>query len=71
MNKVEEKRMVSPKTACELYDLNPGTLANLRNLRKGPRFYKCGRRILYDVEDLEAWLKRQPVLTIDSLDDER
>ena len=68
---MKERKMISPTEAAEIYSLNAGSLANLRSKRRGPKFYKVGRKILYAVEDLEAWLKRQPVLTIDSLDDEQ
>lgn len=45
--------------------LNPKTLANLRSQGRGPRFFKVGRKVFYRLEDLEAWLTRQPVRTAD------
>ena len=68
---MKERKMISPTEAAKIYGLNTGSLANLRSQRRGPKFYKVGRKILYDTKDLETWLKRQPVLTVDSVDDER
>ena len=64
----QEKKTISPETAAELYDLSRGSLANLRSKGKGPKFYKIGgRKVLYRVEDFEAWLKSNPVQTTDSI----
>jgi hypothetical protein len=62
---------ITPEQAAERYNLNIGTLANLRSRREGSRYLKVGRRkVLYRVADLESWLFSQPVKTKDSLDDE-
>ena len=45
-----------------------GTLANLRCMKKGSKYFKIGKRVFYRVEDVEAWLFQNPVLTIDSID---
>ena len=63
------KRALSAGLVCELYDLDPGTLANLRSQRKGPRFFKTGRKVYYRPEDVEAWLFSNPVQTIDNVQD--
>ena len=55
---------ISVKEATEKYPfLSPGTLANLRCQRKGPRFYKLNRKVLYRESDLESWFSAEPVLT--------
>jgi hypothetical protein len=61
-------RMVSPEDAARLFSTSPGTLANWRCLKKGPRFYKVNRKILYKVDDLEDFFTSAPVQTIDSLE---
>ena len=63
-----EKKAVTPSEASNIYGLNEGTLANLRCHRQGPKYYKVGngRKVIYFVEDLEAWLQEQPVLTTKS-----
>jgi len=35
---------------------NRQTLANWRHLRKGPAYCRVGKRIIYRLEDLEAYL---------------
>lgn len=35
---------------------NRQTLANWRHMRKGPAYCRVGRRIIYRLEDLEAYL---------------
>lgn len=64
-------KSIDPKTAAELYGLNIGTLANLRSKKQGPRYFHVNRKVLYFVEDIEAWIKRNPVMTIDSIPEEK
>jgi hypothetical protein len=64
-----EKRCLSPQDVVQIY---PGigalgTLANLRSKKRGPRFFKLGRKVVYRPEDIEAFLFQHPVLTIDSV----
>ena len=68
---LEEKKMLSigPKEAAKRYDLSVGTLANLRFQKRGPKYYRCGRKILYRVPDLEEYLFQNVILTIDSIKD--
>lgn len=44
-----------------------GTLANWRSRKRGPKFYKLAQRVVYRPQDIEAYLFKNPVLTIDSL----
>ena len=60
----------TPKEMSKIYGIPLGTLANLRYQRRGPRFFRRGRSVLYFIEDFEAWLKSDPVLTTDSADPE-
>jgi hypothetical protein len=62
-----DPRAFSPKDAVALYPAlgSTGTLANLRVQKRGPRFFKLGRRVIYRVEDVEAYLFARPVLTRD------
>ncbi|HQO64131.1 MAG TPA: helix-turn-helix domain-containing protein [Syntrophorhabdus sp.] len=59
------EKSLTPKDAAYIYGLSEGTLANLRYNKKGPRYFKVGRKVLYRIEDLESWITRQPVLTMD------
>jgi len=49
------------------YGVDKGTLANYRHMRKGCKFFKVGKRVLYRRDDFEKWLFGNPVLTIDSM----
>lgn len=66
MNKSElVKRSGTPQEINEIYGLDVGTLANLRSQKKGPKFFKVGKRVYYFLTDVETWLRRCPVLTSD------
>ena len=41
--------------AAEFLRLSPQTLNNMRSKGIGPSYYKHGRRVLYDVDELRAW----------------
>jgi hypothetical protein len=61
-----DRKALTPELAAQIYDLNLGTLGNLRSKRQGPKFYRQGRRIFYKVDELEAWLFKEPVMTVDA-----
>jgi hypothetical protein len=67
MDKVDTRKMISPKRACDIYDIAPGTLANLRTARRGPKYFKVGAKVLYNLADLEAYFTARPIVTIDTL----
>lgn len=57
----QEKVMVTPTEAAEIYGLSKGSLANMRFFGEGPKFYKIGKRkVLYKISDLEEWLYQNP-----------
>jgi len=67
VNKESKKRAITPKDLEEIYGIPRGSLANMRWAKKGPRYFKAGpRRVIYMVEDVEEWISRNPVQTIDS-----
>lgn len=67
MSKEIKKRAITPKELEEIYGIPRGSSANMRWGKKGIKYYKAGpRRVLYLVEDVEKWLLRNPVLTVDS-----
>ena len=69
MKKMDVKRRaLSPDEAAAMYGLNVGTLANLRYAKQGPKYFKVGKKVVYFVEDVEAWIRQNPVLTRDSID---
>lgn len=58
-----ERKALTTQEVVEIYGMNQGTLANLRWMKTGPKYYRRGRRILYKPEDIERWLFASPVLT--------
>ena len=63
---MENKRAVSPAEVESMYGISRGTLANFRYRKVGPKYYKVGtRKVLYLVDDVENWCRRNPVLTAD------
>ena len=60
-------RYLSAAKVAELLDTSPGVLANLRQHGEGPPYIKFRRRVLYDIRDLEEWIARHKVKTIESI----
>ena len=59
-------KALSPQAVVAAYPAlttSEGTLANWRFQKKGPRFYKVNRKVIYRPEDIEAYLFHNPVLT--------
>ena len=52
-------RALRTPQAAEYVGLSPHTLENLRSDGTGPRFFKIGRVVVYDVADLDSWLEAQ------------
>jgi len=61
-------KALSPQDAVETYPALGcvGSLANLRSQKRGPRYFKLGRKVVYKPEDLETYLFSFPVNTLDS-----
>ena len=71
------KKKLSPAEVALLLCSSRGTLANWRYHGEGPPFVRIGKgtgkrgKILYDADDLEKWIERHKVHTIDSLEERR
>lgn len=50
------KHMFDTAEAADYVGLGKSTLDKFRLTGRGPRFVKIGRRVLYDVRDLDGWL---------------
>lgn len=61
------KRGGTPREISLMYGIPLGTLANMRYRKEGPNYYKTGKRVFYFIEDIEKWLKQNPVLTSDAI----
>lgn len=53
-----EAQLITTELAAEKLFLSPRTMIRWRELRKGPAYVKAGRRVLYRVSDIDAWLER-------------
>jgi Iap family predicted aminopeptidase len=73
-NNFEKKRTLTPQQVEEVYGIPAGTLANLRCQGRGAKYHTLGnrpgkrRRILYFIEDIEFWIRKNPIQTIDSIE---
>lgn len=62
------KRMLRTPAAAEFLGVRPNTLEIWRHQKRGPKFYRVGRCIVYDQEDLDAYVQAHGVHTIDSVE---
>ena len=60
-------KRVNTEEAAKILGLSPGTLEVWRCRGRGPRYKKIGRRVFYDLNDLETFANAETVETIDSL----
>jgi predicted DNA-binding transcriptional regulator AlpA len=66
MQPAEHQRLSGPEAAHYL-GISASTLSKLRVFGGGPKFYKLGRRVVYDSSDLDDWFAaRQRSSTSDS-----
>ena len=54
-DRTKTARYLNNDEAATFLRLSPRTLEKQRVIGGGPRFRKFGRRVLYALEDLEAW----------------
>jgi hypothetical protein len=55
--------MLSTKELAERWKMTPDALKQMRYLRQGPVFVRIGTRVLYRLEDVEAYEKANRVPT--------
>lgn len=65
---MEDKKMLNVVEVVQTYGLAKGTLNNLRSWKRGPKYYKVGKRVLYKPADVERWIERHPVMTVDAVE---
>lgn len=49
--------ILSPEAVSARTGFATQTLANWRNIKKGPPFFKVGRLIRYNADDLDQWVQ--------------
>ncbi len=55
-NETVSRPKLRTKAAAAYLGLGPSTLEKRRLVGGGPRYIKLGKSVVYDVDDLEAWL---------------
>jgi excisionase family DNA binding protein len=53
---MNEQPYVTTLEAAKLLHVSARTLERRRSRGDGPRFHKAGRRVLYRIDEIEAWL---------------
>jgi hypothetical protein len=66
-NKSIPKTFLTAPEAAMLYGFSPGTLANFRSRKEGPKYFKAKGKVLYKISDFELWITSNPMLTKDSI----
>ena len=57
MNAKSNSSLLDAQKAADWTGLSTSTLAKLRLTGSGPIFAKLGRRVVYRIDDLEAWIE--------------
>ena len=52
-------RYLDTRHAADYLGISPSTLNRMRVTGEGPRYAKAGRRVIYDPEDLNAWVEER------------
>lgn len=62
-------RKLTTEEAAAYLRLQPGTLEVWRCRGRGPKYHKIGRRVIYDLQDVQDFASSHTVLTVDSCPD--
>lgn len=46
---------MTTKALAKKWNISPGTLANWRSQKRGPKFLRLGRKVVYKFEDIEKF----------------
>jgi hypothetical protein len=59
-----DSKYLTPEEVSERYrgEISVGTLRNWRVARVGPAFIKIGKAVLYPIDELDAWDRKNLVL---------
>lgn len=70
---MSKKRYLTPDEVVERYRgmVSIRTLANWRSLRQGPKYLRCGKAVLYDEDELDAWDHRNTVKCVSMIRDDQ
>ena len=59
-------KKLNTQEAAAYLGVKPCTLELWRYRKKGPRYFKLGSRVMYDLAELEAWFATRGVHTVDT-----
>jgi len=59
------KKFLITSEVAEKMNVTKGTVNNMAWRGVGPKYFKVFRRRLYDPDDVDAFIRQNPVLTID------
>lgn len=59
----DSRRLLTANEVAARLNLSAFTLSNWRSRRFGPAFIRCGRRVMYRVEDVQAFVQARRVET--------
>jgi len=57
MTETNQKRYFDTKQTADYLKLSVSTLNRMRGTGEGPTYAKIGRRIIYELSDLDAWVE--------------
>ena len=61
------QKKLNTQEAAQFLGLQANTLEGWRCYKRGPKYSKVGRRVMYDINDLEDFFKANAVHTCDSI----
>lgn len=64
-SELEKRKYLRGDEVAKIYGISSSTLLSWRKKSCGPKYYTPGRAILYKREDLESYLARHEVLTLE------
>ena len=59
---LDPETLITPKRAAEIFGLNVSLLAKYRVEGRGSKYFKLGKKVMYKIGDLEAWLNESLVI---------
>jgi hypothetical protein len=65
VGRVSEGQLLTPAELAEREEVTLGTVYNWNHTGKGPRYTRIRRRVMYRLEDVEAWKAAQTEIVND------
>lgn len=62
---ITRKKCLTEQEVSKLYSISVSTLQTLRSRKLGPSYIKSGKSVLYTTDELDAWMERRRVKTLE------